>query len=225
MEITEDGISHINHDLKNNIGIATTYLELLAIQQPNLATNECIVAAIESLVRANELSQEIAARCKSGETAGEIEPSNLVKIAVKEHAFANIKPSYERLRKMYPQLTINDTYKVIDDEKYMMLDQSVLPRFRENIVSNAVKANATVLDIQHEMKEHCAIITYKDNGKGMTSDKIDKLMLSRHGDGILHGLGTKSILKIAQDHGVFLSYSSEVGKGTTIRAIVPYADE
>lgn len=126
---------------------------------------------------------------------------------------------------MYPQITIDDTYKTIDDERYLLVNPEILKHFRENIVTNAIKAHATQLDIDHEMKESCIIITYSDNGDGMTAEEVDKVMLTQHGDGVLHGIGTKNILKIAEDHGVSLTYASEPGKGTTIRAVIPYAEK
>lgn len=93
---------------------------------------------------------------------------------------------------------------------------------RENIINNAIKAGATKLDVQYEMKEYCFVITFHDNGSGMTQEDIDKLMLKKHGDGIIHGLGTKSILNTVGEHGFFVTYSSEKGHGTTIRILCPY---
>lgn len=223
MKNDDVNIAFINHDLKNSLGAAISYLQLVTMELPELSNNVCLTAAIESLDRAHELSNEISL-CSENENINLAnEKSGFITIPVKEHAFANVKPAYERLRKMYPQLTINDTYHTIEEDKNMTVNPEVLLRFRENIVTNAVNAKATVLNITHEMKKHCITISYSDNGKGMTSEEIEKIILAQHGDGIFYGIGTKSIMKIANDHNVYISYTSSPGKGTTIRATVPYS--
>lgn len=224
MKNSISNISFLNHDLKNNIGAAISFIQLIELNHPEFEGDECIHAISEALSRAYELTEKIAVASKS-DLEEKDNNTELVKIAVKEHAFSNVEPAYEQLRKLYPQLIINDSYKALDEEKYILLNVKALTLFRENIISNAVNAGATVLDIKHEMQNHCVIITYSDNGKGMTEEEIQNIMLSQHGDGTFNGIGTKSILKVAAEHSVYLSYSSELGKGTTIKAILPYVKE
>lgn len=91
------GIALLNHDIKNNIGVAITYMELLSLDYPELKNNEYIQATTEILRHANELSGKISLQCKSEEEEQRARDSGLVKLAVKEHAFKNVKPSYDHL--------------------------------------------------------------------------------------------------------------------------------
>lgn len=56
----------------------------------------------------------------------------------------------------------------------------------------------------------------------MSSEDVDKIMLSQFGDGLSHGVGTKSILINAAEHDVPLTYISTEGEGTTIKILIPY---
>lgn len=220
MKHTESEISLINHDLKNNVGAAISYLQLLSLDYPELDDNEYIQAVTAVLVRANELSQDIAVLSHPSENIDE--SSGLIKLNLKEHIFPLVKASYEDIHIMYPQLTIKLEVIESEDEKIVWANPKTLPQFRENIINNAIKAGATTLVVRHEMKESCFLMTYEDNGKGMTDEEIDNIMLAQHGDGVINGIGTKNILKIAREHNGHIYYSSEVGKGTTIRGVIPY---
>ena len=67
--------------------------------------------------------------------------------------------------------------------------------------------------------------TFTDNGKGMSQEELDKTILFKHGDGKVHGIGTRSIVEGASKHGYSISYSSIEGQSTTIRTLVPYYEE
>ena len=57
----------------------------------------------------------------------------------------------------------------------------------------------------------------------MTQDELDKIILSLHGDGVINGLGTQSIFKVAEEIGFHISCTSIESEATTVRVIYPYA--
>ena len=150
--------------------------------------------------------------------------TNLVSIRCDEHFVNKAKPAYEKLRNMFP-IEINDSYSLIDEEKHIKANQVAISSLRENIISNAIKSGATKIDMHLEMKEYCLVVTYKDNGSGMSQEELDKIYLKQHGDGVIHGIGTKNILDtVSEGDGSYIHYSSEINKGTTIRIVIPCSE-
>lgn len=217
-------ISYLTHDLRNNTGAAISQLQLLVMENPELDHDENLMAAIENLNLSIQLSTEITKMVKNINDKDEEDSSNII-IKCDEFFFENAKLAYEKLEKMY-QIKINQTFIPNRDKKYISVNPSSLKSLRENIVNNAKNAGATKIDLFIEMKDYCMVATFKDNGSGMSNDDLDKLHLQQHGDGLIHGVGTKSILNTIDKHeGVYVQYASEKNKGTTIRMLVPYVEQ
>jgi len=214
-------ISYINHDINNHLAIATGYFELLLKNSPDLKDSPYTTHILNGLLRASELSKDISNACKDIKEEKNTEDQDFVIIPVQEHLKNNVTPAISKLMKIY-DINIDVKFSLIEENKSVYLNPVSLVRARENIVSNALAAGATQLDISYEMGASSLIVIFKDNGKGMTQNELDKIMLSQQGDGTHHGIGTKSILDFSKTHGFFISYSSDLGKGTTIRALVPY---
>lgn len=223
MNSTKSDISLINHDIKNCVGVAITYLQFLTGNNPELVVDKNIERAMEGLKRAIALSHEIASltmsEIKGKPDASEI--NSLITIDLNRHLENKTKPIYEKLRKRF-DIAIIDTYETIDETKFILINHSLIMKFRENIISNAINSGASKIEIHHEMKEYCGVATYHDNGKGMSQDELDKLPLLLHGDGVINGLGTANIFKASQEIGFHISYASVENEGTTIRIIYPY---
>ena len=222
MKSTEFNISFINHDLKNYIGVALAHIQLLTMDSPSLIKDKDIIAIVESLNSAIELSEEIAMNSDSEITL--TKGKNLVSIDVRAHLRDNVKPRFDGFKKMHNNISIIDTYEILDIEKYLAINPVTLKRTSENIISNAINAGATALNVSYEMKNDYLIVTFKDNGKGMSQDELDNFVTLLLGDGKIHGLGSKILFNTADEHGFYLSCNSEVGIGTTIRALCPYVN-
>jgi len=210
----------LNHDVNNHLGIALGYFELLIQQNPELQHNSYTSHVTKGLLRARDLSHEIAQTYHSSNKA-EQDQKDFVLISVQEHFLNNSKPAYDQLMEIY-NIKINLQVTMIDEPKCAYLNPVELVRLRENIVSNSIAADATELDVHLEMKETYLVATFTDNGKGMNQEELDKIILFQHGDGKLHGMGSRSIVEGASKHGYSISYSSIKGKSTTIRTLVPY---
>jgi signal transduction histidine kinase len=210
----------LNHDVNNHLGIALGYFELLMQKNPELQHSNYAALVTKGLHRARDLSHEFAQTYQdSNET--DLTKKDFVLIAVQEHFLKNSKPAYDQLMEIY-NIKINLQVTMIDEPKSAYLNPVELIRLRENIVSNAIAAGATELDVHLEMKDTYLVGTFTDNGKGMNQEKLDRIILFQHGDGKLHGMGSRSIVEGANKHGYSINYSSTEGKGTTIRTLVPY---
>lgn len=213
----------VNHDLRNNIGAAISHLQLLILNNPELEENSDIQFAIENLNQSINISKNISSKLHSSSESNSPE-SNLTVISCQNHLFKNAKPAYEKLKKMY-SIKINDSYKTIKDEKFVAANQAAISSLRENIINNAINSGATELDVSIEMKEYCLVVTFKDNGKGMSQEEIDKIHMKKHGDGVIHGIGTSSIINTVEEgDGAYINFESNKNEGTRIRIIVPYTE-
>jgi len=162
----KSNIAFINHDIKNYIGNSITILQLLELKNSDLVGGENIEMVTEGLYRAVELSNDIAYMIENNtENKKPTRNSEMITVNLNRHLDEKTKPIYKKLRKR-TGLTINDTYKILKEDKFISINHALIMSFRENIISNSLKAGATRLDIHHEMKTYCGIATYKDNGKG-----------------------------------------------------------
>lgn len=104
-----------------------------------------------------------------------------------------------------------------------------LPRFRRmlfNLVMNAVDAmsnrDAGIVAIGDAVEGERVVLTTRDNGVGMSQEKIRQLLTDRDTlDGELHSLGFVFVRQTVREFGADLSIESEVGKGTTITIRFP----
>lgn len=221
MKNNKTNIAFISHDLRNNIGVAISSIQLLMIDTPELQDDESLELAVETLECAVELTREISILCDVNNYDVENTASDFEVFNVKSYWDTYSKKGYEKLRKTY-DLEINDKYITSAEDKFGAMNPVAMYSVKENIINNALKAGATKIDVLYEMKENYGVVSFDDNGRGMTQEEIDKIILAQHGDGVIHGVGTKIILTVIKEHGFYTTYSSIEGKGTTIRIIFPY---
>lgn len=223
MKTTEFSISHTVHDIKNYIAGAISHLQLSAMENDELETDANIAASVNSLWLALKLARELAVEADTNTSSPTNNTSlNYVLMSVNEHVSINTKPFIENLRKSYPETKINDNYVEKKEEKYVEVNAKSYNQAIGNIVGNAVNAGASIIDIHAVMRAYCLVITIHDNGSGMSSEDVDKILLSQFGDGTVNGIGTKSVLKTAAEHDFPLTYTSVEGEGTTVKILMPY---
>tara|TARA_B110000881_G_C18577359_1_gene519476 strand:+ start:1047 stop:1715 length:669 start_codon:yes stop_codon:yes gene_type:complete len=210
----------LNHDINNHLGIALGYFELMMEKNPELQKSCHAERVIKGLFRARDLSYDFA-QLYQDSNKSVLPQKDFVLISVQEHFLKNAKPAYDKLIQIY-DIKINLRVTMSHEPKKAYLNPVELIRLRENIVSNALAAGATELDVHLEMRSSYLVATFIDNGKGMNQEELDKIILFQHGDGKVHGVGTRSIVEGANMHGYSINYSSIEGKGTTIRTLVPY---
>jgi len=103
-------------------------------------------------------------------------------------------------------------------------DKFSLERLFKNIIRNAIEAmpGGGTLSIYITSISQAVEIRFKDTGHGVPADKINGLFTeftTTKGDGI--GLGLAISKRIIDAHNGTISIESEIGKGTTVRIILP----
>ncbi|MCM3112390.1 sensor histidine kinase [Lederbergia lenta] len=117
---------------------------------------------------------------------------------------------------------------------FAFIDPKWFQRIIDNLVANAIKYNpsGTVITVSISLiEQHLAIIKIEDNGMGMSSETLDKLFqryyrgtnTSETGSGT--GLGMAITKQLVQLHNGSIQVKSTLGKGTTIRIILPINTE
>ena len=91
-----------------------------------------------------------------------------------------------------------------------------------DIAQNSIVANATLIEIGVEVDENDFLaITVRDNGKGMDQETVENVInpffTSRTTRKV--GLGVPFFKQAAEDTGGSFHIESQVGKGTTIKAV------
>lgn len=121
---------------------------------------------------------------------------------------------------------------VIEDrtgDRLVAVDSAQMGQLLINLVQNALRATegmgrSPVIKMCAAVVGNEVVIEVQDNGSGMTGEakeKIFDLFYSTRKGGT--GLGLAIVERIARAHGGELEVDSEVGKGTTIRLILPIA--
>lgn len=220
MKTTEFNLSFTIHDVKNYIGAAISHLQLATVENDDLEGDRNIAASIDALWLGIKSAREIAVNAKP--SSSDKSSVEYILTSVKEHITTNTAPYIESLRNIYPKIEINNAYNAKKEEKYIEVNPKSFNQALGNIIGNAVEAGASVIDIHFVMRAYCLVITIHDNGSGMSSEEIDKIMLSQFGDGLIDGIGTKSILVTAAEHDFPITYTSVEGEGTTIKMLIPY---
>jgi signal transduction histidine kinase len=96
-----------------------------------------------------------------------------------------------------------------------------------NIISNAIRyrnGHDPVIKVNVDISEHTATIAIEDNGKGIEKDhlpNIYKMFYRATDDGAGSGLGLYIVKEAIEKLNGQINIESEVGKGTTVKFLIP----
>ena len=210
----------IIHDLRNKIFLAKSCLDVATDLYPDLTDNVWLERSNEASNRAHELLDELLSSNKLAEAIeGE---SDKVSWNLREYIETHAKPDLEALQNQY-SINIEVICHFHEEEKYVRLNDLTIKRIKDNVVDNAINAGSKHLVVDYDMKDDYYIVTFTDNGCGMSAEQLDSLLLKQFNKDNVHGLGTQFIIATAKDHNFVLTYHSELGLGTTVRFLCPYA--
>src|SRR5690606_25765666 len=110
------------------------------------------------------------------------------------------------------------------------IDPKWFQRIIENLIVNAMKYNPAGTEIKlsiSAIEQHLAVIVIEDDGVGMETEVLDKLFdryyrgTNTHDSSTGTGLGLAITKQLVQLHGGSIQVASTLGKGTSVRIIVP----
>ncbi|WP_239534208.1 ATP-binding protein [Thalassobacillus pellis] len=114
---------------------------------------------------------------------------------------------------------------IICPELMLFAEPKRLKQILINVIKNAIEAVETNgrIAINIVCENEKALITVKDNGKGLSEEQLQRLgepFFSTKKDGT--GLGIMVTKKMVADLGGTINFASEPGRGTTVAILLPY---
>ncbi|MFK7977586.1 MAG: ATP-binding protein [Halioglobus sp.] len=212
------------HDLRSKVSAGLSFVELLEHERPDIADSPMLDSVRECLESVIETSRQISLEVSQSDSVDTADASNnLLVVSARDVVSKHAAEAYAALGKQFP-IEIVYSSESLDDDKYVAMDPIEIRSIRENVIANAAAAGASRLNVTYSMKSYGLLIVMEDNGCGMDADKLNLLRLRRLGDGQVHGLGTRRIQSAARDNESVITYSSEVGRGTTVQILCPYVE-
>jgi len=222
LQIQEDFISTLSHELKNPIGFIKGYTTTLLRKDTSWDREtqfEFLNIIDQETDRLKDLIDNLldSSKLQSGK-------ANLNFQVLRLDALLNDVISHSRM--VHPDLEI---YLDIRQElPNLQGDPRRLKQVFDNLISNAYKyAPGTVIKIRVYKEQSGISIDFKDFGPGMPSDELEKVfdrfyrieksVNEIHGS----GLGLFICKKIIEGHQGQISATSILGKGTTIHIFLP----
>jgi signal transduction histidine kinase len=206
--------SVIIHDIKNPMGTIRVYAQVMKKKSGNEEANKLADEMIRQVDRFVNMTQEILDFTRG------VSATNFTDLDFGE-AMDNVLDFVEQ------DLTKNNI-KLIREAQYkgvIKLDQDKMIRVFYNIASNARDAmpNGGTLTVRTREDSGFVNVEFVDSGTGMPEEVKKRIFEPFMTFGKKHGtgLGMAIVKKVVDDHGGRIEIDSEMGKGTTIRFLIP----
>jgi len=226
-EIRRDFVANVSHELRTPLSILRGYIETM-IDEPKMPRGETarILEVMEQHSKrlgllANDLL--ILAQLESGGSIlqfSEIELSRFFSDLVRDW------------KKEFSSRGLNAVVNVSDDCSIIHADETRLREVFDNLLDNAVKysGKSGQIRLTARRRDNEVALSVGDEGIGIAAEDLPRIFerfyradkaRSRELGGT--GLGLAIVKHIAQLHGGRVEAESQLGKGTTIRVVVPNA--
>jgi signal transduction histidine kinase len=213
--MTNRDMIHFLHDVRNKLSLIQLKHEVMLVKSNDMADLEESKGFDVAMDRVFELLEQLdpAQNAKSFKI-----------LDVGEVLLNGSIPQYKELEKIY-HMEINLSFDLNGEDRKILCNLLELKKARENIIENAFKAGASIVNILYKDYDNHIEIIFKDNGSGICPEMALEINQYKCDDEILEfsKIGTKVIKHICSEHGFSVNYSVENGQ-TTIKVICPYLD-
>lgn len=226
-EVRRDFVANVSHELRTPLSILRGYIETM-LDDPKMSrgeTTRILEVMDQHSKRLGLLANDLLTLAKLESGTSTLQPSeidllrflsDLVRDWGKKLGTKNLEPVVE----------------VADDCSTIRADEERLREVFDNLLDNAVKysSDGGSVRLATEQSNGEIILTVSDSGVGIGRDDLPRIFerfyradkaRSRELGGT--GLGLSIVKHIVQLHGGRVEAESQVGKGTTIRVILPAA--
>jgi K+-sensing histidine kinase KdpD len=206
--------STIIHDIKNPMGTLRVYAQVMKKKSGNEEAAKLADEMIHQVDRFVNMTQEILDFTRG------VSSTNIQELDFGETMGAVLDFIEKDLSKNNVQLVRNTQY-----QGQVKMDQDKMVRVFYNLASNARDAmpQGGSLTVSTEPSNGYVKIEFKDSGTGMPEEVRKKIFEPFMTYGKKHGtgLGMAIVKKVIDDHQGKIEIESEMGKGTTIRILLP----
>ena len=227
-QLKTDFIANMSHELRTPLNIITSASMLLEMksQKEETVSSEYI---LDKLNRINQSSNRLRRLI-----------NNLIDISKFDSGFFECKCKNENIVYVVEDIVhevvdyakeknIELIFDTEEEEIISFIDKEKIERVILNLLSNAIKFTNENGKIEVYMKsdDNFIYITIKDNGIGISKEKIDHIfqrfyqvdnLLSRGSEG--SGIGLCIVDEIIRMHGGKINIESEINKGTTFEIVL-----
>lgn len=205
-----ESLFKITHEIKNPLAVCKGYLDMFDVKNPGKA-NRYIGIIGQEINRTLVLLQDFANASKLNIEKSKMDITLLVEDVCDES-------------KLIFRNNLMFDYKISNKDLYINGDYNRLKQVLINVIKNAKEAigenGAVFLDAKKANDSYA--ITIKDNGIGMDKETIKNIgtaFYTTKKSGT--GLGVCFSKEIIEKHNGTMDYFSKVGKGTTVKIVLP----
>jgi two-component system, OmpR family, phosphate regulon sensor histidine kinase PhoR len=226
MDIKNDFISNITHELKTPVATVSVALEALknfkALDDPR-RTNEYLEIAQSELNRLTLMTDKILKTAVFEDKGVEMKVERFDLDALVQQVLSSMKLVFEKRR-------TNILYKKEGEDFFLEAGQAHITNVLYNLIDNALKYSADDSSIEITLKEteFKIVLTVKDNGIGIDQQFQKKIFekFFRVPSGDIHntkgyGLGLSYVASVVKSHHGDIQVESGVGKGSTFIVTLP----
>lgn len=206
--------SAIIHDIKNPMGTIRVYAQVMKKKSGNEEATKLADEMIRQVDRLVGMLQEILDFSKG------VSATNFEEVPLGE--------VMEGILMFLEKDLVKNNITLVKDLKYsgpLVMDADKMTRVIYNIASNARDAmpDGGSLTVTTELVDGSVHFSFKDTGAGMPPEVKARIFepFVTHGKKHGTGLGMAIVKKVIDDHQGKIEIDSEVGKGTTMRFILP----
>ena len=228
-EVRRDFVANVSHELRTPLSILRGYIETM-LDDPKMPQGETIrilEVMDQHSKRLGLLADDLLtlARLESGASTVQLSEIDLLQF---------LSDLVRDWRKKLGTKNLEPIVEVPDDCSTIRADEERLREVFDNLLDNAVKysGNGGAIRLASERRDGDIILTVSDSGVGIAREDLPRIFerfyradkaRSRELGGT--GLGLSIVKHIAQLHGGRVEAESELGKGTTIRVVLPAATQ
>jgi signal transduction histidine kinase/CRP-like cAMP-binding protein len=206
--------STIIHDIKNPMGTLRVYAQVMKKKSGNEEASKLADEMIHQVDRFVNMTQEILDFTRG------VSSTNIQELDFAETMGAVLDFIEKDLSKNNVQLVRNTQF-----QGQVKMDQDKMVRVFYNIAGNARDAmpQGGSLTVLTEQSDGYVKIEFRDSGTGMPEEVRKRIFEPFMTYGKKHGtgLGMSIVKKVIEDHKGKIEIESEMGKGTTIRILLP----
>jgi two-component system phosphate regulon sensor histidine kinase PhoR len=224
-KVRRDFVANVSHELRTPLSIVRGYIETL-LDNPKTSDKE-----LSRILRVMERhSKRLGLLVDDLLTLARLESRN----TTLQFSDVQLAELFESVIRDWGKQLANKRLKVAVDlspeAQTIRADETRLHEVLYNLLDNAVKYSreAGEIHLQAAQHDHEIVLSVTDNGIGISKDDLPRIFerfyradkaRSRELGGT--GLGLAIVKHIAQLHGGRVEAESELGRGTTIRVVLP----
>ncbi len=204
----------IAHEIRNPLGNISSAVQFCITKyKPSREIEQYLDMILRNSDNANKIIKELLDFATPREI--NLKKGSIIKI---------LDNAIELVKARFHKTGVNIKKKYSDKIPEILMDEKWMERSFLNLIVNAIDAmsKGRLLTITVEMKDNLIVLSFKDTGKGISDENLNKVFdpfFTTKDDGT--GLGMSSVYQVITAHKGTINIKSKVGKGTDVIVSLP----